>query len=57
MNDTRNDIARALLDDLAGAEHDVLSLAQRHGLSLEALVDWAQQHATRRTVAGLCALG
>ena len=56
MTETTDDLTQALLDDLAGAEHDVLSLAERHGLSLAALVDWAQRHATRRTVAGLCAL-
>lgn len=47
-------ISGALLDDLAGAEHDILSLAQRHGLSLGELVDWACETQTRRTVAGLC---
>jgi len=47
---------RALLDDLAGAEHDVLSLAERHGLSLDGLVDWACRPETKRTVAGLCVL-
>lgn len=47
---------RALLDDLASAEHDILSLAERHSLSLPALVDWACQAQTRRTVAGLCVL-
>jgi|GEM_PF-1894317 len=47
---------RALLDDLASAEHDILSLAQRHGLTLSGLVDWASDPQTRRTVAGLCVL-
>lgn len=47
---------KALLDDLAGAEHDILSLAERHGLSLGRLVDWACKPDTRRTVAGLCVL-
>lgn len=47
---------KALLNDLASAEHDVLSLAQRHSLTLGALVDWACEHETRRTVAGLCVL-
>ena len=56
MIESADDLTQALLDDLVGADHDVLSLAQRHGLSLEALVDWAQRQATRRTVAGLCAL-
>ncbi len=56
MTEPGDDLTQALLDDLAGAEHDVLSLAQRHGLSLDALVRWAQRSATRRTVAGLCAL-
>lgn len=49
-------LTKALLQDLAGAEHDVISLAKRHGLSLGDLVDWACQHETRRTVAGLCVL-
>lgn len=47
---------RELLDDLAGAEHDILSLADRHDLSLEALVVWAQLPETRRALAGLCVL-
>lgn len=47
---------RALLDDLAIAEHDVLSLADRHGLSLDALIAWAQRPDTRRALAGLCVL-
>lgn len=47
---------KALLNDLAGAEHDILSLAERHGLSLGGLVDWACRVETRRTVAGLCVL-
>lgn len=51
-----DDKTKALLDDLAGAEHDILSLAQRHGLSLPALVDWACNPQMRRTVAGLCVL-
>lgn len=51
-----NPPTKALLQDLAGAEHDVLSLAQRHGLTLGDLVDWACQAETRRTVAGLCVL-
>jgi len=46
----------ALLDDLLRAEHDILSLAQRHDLSLDGLVDWACRPETRRTVAGLCVL-
>lgn len=49
-------LTKALLQDLAGAEHDVISLAHRHGLSLGDLVEWACQHETRRTVAGLCVL-
>jgi len=47
---------RALLNDLANAEQDVLSLAERHGLSLEALVAWSQRPETRRALAGLCVL-
>lgn len=47
---------QALLADLTGAEHDILSLATRHNLSLDELVDWACQPQTRRTVAGLCVL-
>lgn len=49
-------LTKALLQDLAGAEHDVLSLAKRHGLSLGDLVDWACERETRRTVSGLCVL-
>lgn len=46
----------ALLDDLARAEHDVLSLAEHHGLSLAGLVDWACRAETRRIIAGMCVL-
>lgn len=53
---TSDPLTKALLNDLAGAEHDVLSLAKRHGLSLGSLVDWACERETRRTVAGLCVL-
>lgn len=53
---TQEPPTRALLDDLASAEHDILSLAERHGLSLDGLVDWACRAETRRTVAGLCVL-
>lgn len=56
MSKTDDVKTKALLDDLAGAEHDILSLAQRHGLSLSGLVDWACLPETRRTVAGLCVL-
>ncbi|MFN3166029.1 MAG: hypothetical protein ACE37H_03080 [Phycisphaeraceae bacterium] len=47
---------RALLDDLASAEYDVLSLARRHGLSLDALIAWADRPETRRALSGLCVL-
>lgn len=56
MHEANEKKTKALLDDLAGAEHDILSLADRHGLSLSGLVDWACQPETRRTVAGLCVL-
>lgn len=56
MADGVNPPTEALLDDLAGAEHDILSLAQRHGLTLDALVTWAAQPQTRRIVSGLCLL-
>lgn len=55
-DDERAKPARALLDDLAGAEQDILSLADRHGLTLEALVSWAQLPQTRRILSGLCVL-
>eukprot|EP00752_Nemacystus_decipiens_P014099 g12535.t1 len=45
-----------LILDLAHAEHDILSFAKAHRLSLGDLVDWACQAETRRTVAGLCVL-
>lgn len=55
-DDQPNDLIPALLEDLASAEHDILSLAERHGLSLGGLVDWACRPQTLRTVAGLCLL-
>lgn len=45
-----------LILDLAKAEHDILSFATAHGLSLDDLVDWAAKPETRRTLAGLCVL-
>lgn len=45
-----------LILDLAGAEHDILSFAQAHGLTLENLVEWAEKPETRRTLSGLCVL-
>mgnify|MGYP001813774391 CR=1 FL=1 len=45
-----------LIVDLARAEHDILSFAAAHDLSLDELVEWAGKPATRRTLAGLCVL-
>ena len=45
-----------LMMDLASAEHDILSFARAHDLSLDDLVDWAAEPKTRRTLAGLCVL-
>lgn len=45
-----------LILDLARAEHDILSFAKAHDLSLDDLVDWAAKPETRRTLAGLCVL-
>jgi hypothetical protein len=50
------DVAEALLLDLARAEHDILSFAKAHALSLDELVAWATEAKTRRTLAGLCVL-
>lgn len=48
--------ADKLILDLARAEHDILSFAAAHGLTLDDLVDWAAKPQTRRTLAGLCVL-
>ncbi len=48
--------ASALMRELARAEHDVLTLGERHGLGLSELSAWAAQPETQRTVAGLCLL-
>ena len=45
-----------LVLDLARAEHDILSFATAHDLTLDDLVDWAAKPQTRRTLAGLCVL-
>jgi len=45
-----------LILDLARAEHDILSFATAHGLSLDKLVDWAAEPKTRRLLSGLCVL-
>ncbi|MEO0476340.1 MAG: hypothetical protein AAF085_10300 [Planctomycetota bacterium] len=46
----------ALIQDLARAEHDILSFAKAHGLSLHDLVDWAAEPKNRRLLSGLCVL-
>ncbi|MEM9346852.1 MAG: hypothetical protein AAGB26_09570 [Planctomycetota bacterium] len=45
-----------LIQDLARAEHDILSFANSHGLSLDELVSWAAEPKTRRLLSGLCVL-
>lgn len=45
-----------LVLDLARAEHDILSFAKAHGMSLDDLVSWAGKPQTQRTLAGLCVL-
>ena len=45
-----------LIMDLARAEHDILSFAKAHDLTLDDLVDWSAKPQTRRTLAGLCVL-
>ena len=55
MNES-NGTADKLILDLARADHDILSFAKAHGLTLDDLVDWAAKPQTRRTLAGLCVL-
>lgn len=48
--------ADKLILDLASAEHDILSFARAHQLSLDELVAWAAKPETRRTISSLCVL-
>ena len=47
---------RALLRDVFQAEHDVVALAEAHGLSPDDLAHWANGAANQRHLAGLCML-
>ncbi len=47
---------RALLGDLLAARHDLLQLAQMHGVEPEDLATWVAQPGVRKTLSGLCAL-
>lgn len=47
---------QALIRDIFNAEHDVVALAQAHGLSPDDLAQWAQIAENRQCLTGLCAL-
>ncbi len=54
---TRTDPTReALLDDLAYARGDLLEIAARHGMTLDALSAWIAEPSNRRCLARLCEL-
>ena len=55
MSETKHDVDKLILD-LASAEHDILSFARAHDLSLDELVTWAAKPETRRTLSSLCVL-
>lgn len=46
----------ALLRDIFNAEHDVVALAEAHGLTPDALAAWAADAGNRQCLAGLCVL-
>lgn len=46
----------ALLHDIFNAEHDVVALAEKHGLKPADLAAWAGERTTQARLAGLCAL-
>lgn len=47
---------KALMADLLNAEHDVLTLLDRHRLTPKALADWIGNEDRRRCLVGLCQL-
>ncbi len=47
---------KALLSDLIAARHDLLQLAQMHGVEPEDLATWVTRPKVRQTLSGLCAL-
>lgn len=47
---------QALVRDIFNAEHDVVALAQAHGLSPDELARWANSAENRQCLTGLCAL-
>lgn len=55
MSKQKADVDTLILD-LASAEHDILSFARAHDLSLDELVAWAGKPETRRTISSLCVL-
>lgn len=48
--------ARAVLEDLIGARHDLLQPVQMHGLAAEVLARWVSRAEVRQTLAALCVL-
>lgn len=46
----------ALIRDLLEAQADVVSIAQRHGMTVEALAAWADRPGVRRALLGMCRL-
>ncbi|MFW6060170.1 MAG: hypothetical protein ACODAQ_08305 [Phycisphaeraceae bacterium] len=46
----------ALIRDLFNASHDVIALAEMHGLSPDALATWAGEGNNQRCLRGLCTL-
>ena len=47
---------RQLIEDVLGARHDVLELAEAHGLKPDELAAWANDTDTQRLLRGLCDL-
>lgn len=46
----------SLIKDIFNAEHDVVALAQTHGLSPDELAGWASDPQNQRCLTGLCVL-
>ena len=46
----------SLIRDIFNAEHDVVALAQAHGLSPHELANWASDAQNQRCLTGLCVL-
>ncbi|MCE9590196.1 MAG: hypothetical protein K8S99_06695 [Planctomycetes bacterium] len=50
----RDSAERELVGDILAARHDLIALAERHGMSVAELADWIGKTEHRRVIRGLC---